>query len=80
MSILSTTNGRYLASPAEKGVGFHIFDSFFAALAAHRTRSELSRLSDRQLADIGVNRADLPVSDELDRVRARIEMHCGTGF
>jgi uncharacterized protein YjiS (DUF1127 family) len=51
------------ARPASGGRPLRLFAALRAELAlwreARQTRAALSRLSDRELADIGLNRADL---------------------
>ncbi len=59
---VSTTNTDFTA-PANSGVWASV-TNFFTGLGngyrAYRTFNELNRLNDRQLADIGLTRSDVP--------------------
>lgn len=59
---VSTTNTTF-AAPRHRRFGAGLaraFQSLRAGWVAHRTYNELSRLSDQQLEDIGLTRADVP--------------------
>jgi uncharacterized protein YjiS (DUF1127 family) len=47
-------NSRIIESLARIGTAFH------ESRQRARTRAELARLTDRQLADIGISRSDIP--------------------
>ena len=66
LTLLSSTNLTYGAAPVQASRGIGLFRSLADAVRwvatwprRHAVMDELSRLTDRELSDIGLNRAEL---------------------